>query len=143
MHVTGHWNILKPFSVWCKMSIHPLLLYEPLPFLLVYINHIMLYKTLSYHFHTLCISTLLTLWFIYCTAIMVYINVHFYVFIYYYYYHPLGVLYIFIYLKSSIPLSFYANHTTQSYNNVHAWCMGLAYLHTILCMTMYLHGAWA
>ncbi len=37
-----------------KMSSRPLLLYDPLLFLLFYLSHIMLIKTLSYHFHTLC-----------------------------------------------------------------------------------------
>ncbi len=44
-------------------------------FLLLYLNHIRLYKTLSYHSHTLCFFTLLILWFIYI-YIYIYIYVH-------------------------------------------------------------------
>ncbi len=40
-------------SVHFSKDIYPiLLLCDPLLFLLLYLNHIMLYKTLSYHFHT-------------------------------------------------------------------------------------------
>ncbi len=63
---------------------------DPLLFLLMYLNHIRLHKTLSYRSYTLCFYTLLILRFIY-------IDVHFYVFIYYYYYHALGALFIFFY----------------------------------------------
>ncbi len=38
------------------MCTQPLLLYDPLLFLLFYFNHMMQYKTQSYHYHTLCIS---------------------------------------------------------------------------------------
>ncbi len=36
-----------------NISTIPLLLYDPLLFLLLYPNHIMLYKTLSHNFHTM------------------------------------------------------------------------------------------
>ncbi len=72
------------------MSTQPLVLYGPLYYLLLYLNHIGIYKTLSYHSHTLCCFTLLIIWFIY-------IYVHVYVFIYYDYYHALGALCIFFY----------------------------------------------
>ncbi len=62
-----------------RMASKPLLLYDPLLFTLLYLNHIRLYKTLN------AVFTLLMLWFIYVYA-------HFYMFIYYYYYHALGVL---------------------------------------------------
>ncbi len=58
-------------------------------FLLIYLNHIRLHKTLSYLSYSLCFFTLLILKFIY-------IYVH-YVFIYYYYYHVLGGLNISFY----------------------------------------------
>ncbi len=79
-------------------------MYEPLLFLLSYLNHIWLYKTLSYLSHTLCFFTLLILWF-------GYIYVHFYVSIYYYYYHALGALYI-SFIKHFTIIILYANHTT-------------------------------
>ncbi len=52
---------------------HPILLYDPLPFLLVYLNHIRL--TLSYHSYSLCLFTLLIYFvFLYlCTLLCVYI----------------------------------------------------------------------
>ncbi len=69
------------------MSTQPLLLYDPLRFLLIYLNHI----RLLYRSYSLCFVTLLILTFIY-------IYVHFYVFIYYYYYHALGAMNISFYL---------------------------------------------
>ncbi len=42
----------------------PLWLYDPLLFGLLYLSHIILYETLSYHFYTQIIFTLLKLWFI-------------------------------------------------------------------------------
>ncbi len=62
-----------------------LLLYDPLRFILIYLNHIRLYKTPSYRSHTLLILRLIDIY------------VHYYVFIYYYYYHVLGPLYIYLY----------------------------------------------
>ncbi len=88
-----------------KMSTQTLLLYDPLHFPLIYLNHIRLYKTLSYRSHTLC--------FFYFTDVMlrfIYIYVHFYVSIYYYYNPALCALNIL--LLSIIPSSFYGNHTT-------------------------------
>ncbi len=46
------------------MSTQPLLLYDPLLFLLIYLNHIRLHKTLSYHSYSLYLFTLLILKFI-------------------------------------------------------------------------------
>ncbi len=76
-----------PPALRVRMSTQTLLLYDPLLFLLLYLNHIRFHKTLSYLSHALCFFTLLILWFIY-------IYVHFYVFIYYYY-DALCALYIF------------------------------------------------
>ncbi len=78
------------FSVLYNKDVYPTSsIDDPLPLLLLYLNHIMIYKT--YRSHTLCVFILLILWFIY-------IYVHFYVFIYYYYYyHDLVVIYIFFY----------------------------------------------
>ncbi len=69
-------------------------MYDPLIFLIIYLNHIRLCKTLSYCSNTLYFFTLLI-------SRFVYIYVHFYVFIYYYYYHALGALYISFYLVIS------------------------------------------
>ncbi len=74
------------------MSTQPLLLYDPLLFLLLYLKRIMLYKTLSYHFHTQ--------FFFYFILWFMYICVHYYVFIYYYYYNSLGILYILFSIKN-------------------------------------------
>ncbi len=74
-----------------RTSTQPLLLYDPLLFLLIYLNHIRLHKTLSYHSYYLYFFTLLILNFIY-------IYVHYYVFVYYYYYPALGALKISFYL---------------------------------------------
>ncbi len=60
-----------------RMSTQILLLYYPLFFLLIYLNHIKLHKIRSYRSYYLCFFTLLILKFIYT-------YVHFYVFIYYY-----------------------------------------------------------
>ncbi len=73
-----------------KVSTQPALLYDPLLFLLIYLNHIRPHKTLSYRSYSLYFFTLLILKFIY-------IYVHYYVFIYYYYYPALGALNISIY----------------------------------------------
>ncbi len=43
------------------MSTQPLLLYDPLLFLLIYLNHIRIHKTLSYHSYSLYIFYLLIL----------------------------------------------------------------------------------
>ncbi len=67
-----------------------LLLYDPLLFILIYLNHIRLYNSLSHRSHTLYLFTLLIL-------VFIHIYIHFYVFIYYYYYHDLGALYISFY----------------------------------------------
>ncbi len=84
------------------MSTQPLPLYDALRFLLIYLNHIRLHKTLSYHSYSLHFFTLLILKFIY-------IYEHYYVFIYYYYYPALGALNTL--LLTIMPSSFYANHT--------------------------------
>ncbi len=73
-----------------RMSTQPILLYDRLLFLLIYLNHIRLHKALSYRSYSLSFFTLLILKFIY-------IYVHYYVFIYYYYYSPLGALNISFY----------------------------------------------
>ncbi len=81
-----------------------LLLYDLLLFLLLYLNHIRLQKTLSYRSHTLYYFTLLTLWFIYlCTFLCVYILL-------------LSCFGCSLYsiLLNIIPSSFYTNHTTYS-----------------------------
>ncbi len=80
-----------------------LLLYDPLHFLLIYLNHIRLHKTLSYRSYSLYFFTLLILK-------CIYIYVQYYVFIH------LLLLSCFgcspcILLLSIIPSSFYANHT--------------------------------
>ncbi len=67
------------------MSTQPLLLYDPLLFLLIYVNHIRLHNTLSYSLYSLYFFTLLILKFIYS-------YVHYYMFIYDYYYPALGAL---------------------------------------------------
>ncbi len=72
------------------MSTQPLLLYDPLLFLLIYFNHIRLHKTLSHRSYSPYFFTLLILTFIY-------VYVHYYVFIYYYYYPALGALNISFY----------------------------------------------
>ncbi len=68
-------------SVLFNKNVYPTSLYNPLLFLLIYLNHIRLYKTLPYRSYTLVFFYLL----------FIYIYVHFYVFIYYYYYHALGI----------------------------------------------------
>ncbi len=73
-----------------RTSTQPPLLYDPLLFLLIYLNHFRLYKTLSYHSYSLWIFTLLILK-------CIYIYLHYYVFIYYYYYPALGALKISFY----------------------------------------------
>ncbi len=47
-----------------KLSTQPVLLYDPLLFPFIILQSHM-YKTLSYQSHTVCLFTLLTLWFIY------------------------------------------------------------------------------
>ncbi len=69
----------------------PLLLYDPVLFLLIYLMHIRLHKPLSYHSYSLYFFTLLILKFIY-------IYVHYDVFIYYYYY-PVWVLSLYPFIK--------------------------------------------
>ncbi len=85
-------NLIKNARMWCiiRMSTQRVLLYDSLLFLLIYLNHIRLHKTLSYRSYSLCFFTLLIL-------IFIYIYVHYYVFIYYYYYHALGALNISFY----------------------------------------------
>ncbi len=61
-----------------RMSTQPLLLYDPLLFLLIYLNHIRLHKTPSYRSYSLYFFTLLILK-------IIYIYVHYYVFIIFYY----------------------------------------------------------
>ncbi len=101
------------------MSTQPLLMYDPLLFLLIYLNHIRLYKTLSYRSHTLCFFTLLILTFIY-------IYVHFYVFIYYYYYHALGALYI-SFIKHFTIIIHMSRHGQKGSNGPSNWF-------TVLCI---------
>ncbi len=76
-------NLLIVYYI-ARMSTQHIILCDTLFFLLLYLNHIMcppsesqltsvhimLHKTLSYHVHTLCVFTLLILWFI-CTFLRV------------------------------------------------------------------------
>ncbi len=73
-----------------RTSTQRLLLCDTLLFLLIYLNHIRLHKTLSYRSYSLYFFTLLILKFIY-------IYVHYYVFLYYYCYPALGALNISFY----------------------------------------------
>ncbi len=54
------------------MSTQPLLLFDPLLFLLLWINYIRLYKTLSYRSHALCFVDIMVYIYL-CTFLYVYI----------------------------------------------------------------------
>ncbi len=95
----------------CWTSTQPLLLYDPLLFLLIYLNHIRLHKTLSY-----CSYSQNKIYF---TDIKTYIYViYYYVFIYYYYYPALGALNI------SFCLALYHRHSiiTIQFSHIY-WCI--------------------
>ncbi len=118
------------------MFTQPLLLCDPLLFLLLYLNHIIQYEILSCHFCTQYFFSLPILWFI-C------IYVHYKIFINCHFYQTLGPLCI-SFIKYFISSSFYANHTviwltTTSGFNFNYFCKlkKISYCHnqelTLLC----------
>ncbi len=93
------------------MSTQPLPLYDPLLFLLIYLNHVRLHKRLSYRSNSLC--------FFYFNDIKIYIYVYTLLCVYILLLLSCFGFSQYILLLIIIPSSSYANHTIYSYESGH------------------------